>query len=425
MKIGWIDFSERDRRRTLELIRHSQEESAVDELGIGVIRDAFANFFFPGTSTIQTRAKYFFLIPYSIMEVVEEYKASNNKNKSFEESLEWLLRRLDNLERETAVQLCADADKRGEDWVGIIGRLVLPNWVVRPPSAIYWNGIYKLGIFKGSGTNGPLSISEYFRIEIHNTLKMQNMPSGKSCTKGNSVEENEYDDYGAGDFEKHSFWALGLDRNWKTHLSINLTKKEALLLEEFISTSNEKSLFAFLLKEEELVNSISSDGDVIETFSSCVKAISKRLTGDYQPIKEMLTLADNFNRFMRVAFVLYNKKLSNEEALSLFEEVKGDISTIANGVDISLIFRKLSLVSYKYGGLFRFLSDLKQALVNNDFSKADDLITKREESIKGKKAKLKNLDKDYKGWVGLRGFDYRLFNARNIIRDIQIAKKDA
>nr|WP_288913835.1 DUF6361 family protein [uncultured Lachnoanaerobaculum sp.] len=29
-------------------------------MGIGIVRDAFANCFFPGTSTVQTRAKYFF-----------------------------------------------------------------------------------------------------------------------------------------------------------------------------------------------------------------------------------------------------------------------------------------------------------------------------------------------------------------------------
>ncbi|MEX2417466.1 MAG: DUF6361 family protein [Actinomycetota bacterium] len=33
-----------------------REEGSVDEIGVGVIRDAFADMFFPGTSTIQTRA---------------------------------------------------------------------------------------------------------------------------------------------------------------------------------------------------------------------------------------------------------------------------------------------------------------------------------------------------------------------------------
>ena len=58
MQLGWIDFSKEDRQKAFDVINLLSEQGAVDELGIGVIRDAFANYFFPGTSTIQTRAKY-------------------------------------------------------------------------------------------------------------------------------------------------------------------------------------------------------------------------------------------------------------------------------------------------------------------------------------------------------------------------------
>lgn len=57
MQLGWIDFSKEDRQKAFDVINLLSEQGAVDELGIGVIRDAFANYFFPGTSTIQTRAK--------------------------------------------------------------------------------------------------------------------------------------------------------------------------------------------------------------------------------------------------------------------------------------------------------------------------------------------------------------------------------
>ena len=67
MEIGWIDFSEKDRKRAIDVL-HLLNEGAVDELGIGVVRDAFADYFFPGTSTIMTRAKYFLIIPYAIKE---------------------------------------------------------------------------------------------------------------------------------------------------------------------------------------------------------------------------------------------------------------------------------------------------------------------------------------------------------------------
>lgn len=66
MQLGWIDFSKEDRQKAFDVINLLSEQGAVDELGIGVIRDAFANYFFPGTSTIQTRAKYFLIVPYML-----------------------------------------------------------------------------------------------------------------------------------------------------------------------------------------------------------------------------------------------------------------------------------------------------------------------------------------------------------------------
>ena len=42
----------------LEIVDLFREKGTLDELGIGAIRDAFADRFFPGTSTLHTRARY-------------------------------------------------------------------------------------------------------------------------------------------------------------------------------------------------------------------------------------------------------------------------------------------------------------------------------------------------------------------------------
>ena len=70
MQLGWVDFSKEDREKVLDVMCLLQEQGAVDELGIGLVRDGFANYFFPGTSTVQTRAKYFLIIPYVLQEAV-------------------------------------------------------------------------------------------------------------------------------------------------------------------------------------------------------------------------------------------------------------------------------------------------------------------------------------------------------------------
>ncbi len=68
MKLGWIDFSKNERNKVLSVIHLLYEPGAVDELGLGAIRDAFADYFFPGTSTVQTRTKYFLIVPYILKE---------------------------------------------------------------------------------------------------------------------------------------------------------------------------------------------------------------------------------------------------------------------------------------------------------------------------------------------------------------------
>ena len=63
MPLGWIDFSKNERNKVLSVLDLLSENGTLDELGIAPVRDGFADLFFPGTSTIQTRAKYFLIVP--------------------------------------------------------------------------------------------------------------------------------------------------------------------------------------------------------------------------------------------------------------------------------------------------------------------------------------------------------------------------
>ena len=62
--LSWLDYSDAERRTALDVIEMFRDRDTRDELGLGSIRDAFADRFFPGTSTIQTRVAYFLLIPW-------------------------------------------------------------------------------------------------------------------------------------------------------------------------------------------------------------------------------------------------------------------------------------------------------------------------------------------------------------------------
>ena len=144
MPLGWIDFSKNERNKVLSVLDLLSESGTLDELGIAPVRDGFANLFFPGTSTIQTRAKYFLIVPYALKDL--EYSIETNPNR--------MLRSLDETERR-----CGEILVSGEDSDGIIGKrsLAQGKWVKRTPADIYWAGLRYYGIFTG----GTVSLTEY------------------------------------------------------------------------------------------------------------------------------------------------------------------------------------------------------------------------------------------------------------------------
>ena len=60
----WLDYSEQDRRRMLEIIDRFREKGSRDELGFNAISSAFSEMLLPRMGGSQTRARYFLFIPW-------------------------------------------------------------------------------------------------------------------------------------------------------------------------------------------------------------------------------------------------------------------------------------------------------------------------------------------------------------------------
>src|ERR1700674_5365187 len=73
---AWLDCSARERRTMLEVVDLFREKGTVDELGLGTIRDAFADRLFPGTSTLHSRTRYCLFIPW----LSQRIEAENTKS---------------------------------------------------------------------------------------------------------------------------------------------------------------------------------------------------------------------------------------------------------------------------------------------------------------------------------------------------------
>ena len=53
MKLGYIHTNKDEQAKVLQVMKMLSESVALDELGIGRIRDAFSDLMFPGISTLQ------------------------------------------------------------------------------------------------------------------------------------------------------------------------------------------------------------------------------------------------------------------------------------------------------------------------------------------------------------------------------------
>lgn len=398
MKLGWVDFSKEDRQKALDVINLLSEKGAVDELGIGIVRDAFANYFFPGTSTIQTRAKYFLIVPYVLKEAVTG-KYGKDPNR--------ILKRIDAEEKECG-RMLLEADPNAE---GVIGKRMLPTgWVARKPSDIYWNGIRTYGIFCDYG----LSIPEYIALAMR--LKEQKVSAGLGNRK-DDAEENEKDDADAGDIANIQFWDLPIyEENWRDDLKIELTKKEAFYLDKKIQKSTKGTLLEFILKNH-------IDLNEYKDFSSMAADLSQKVEPE---LAYMMHLACDFSNLVYRARVRYNVMLSEGEnviALDRWKQLETQCSSYA-AVDLKAVFEKLRLQN---PATLLFLMKLQEAFVNQDIDMVDQLIKKREIQLKGvKRAKL-NRPKEFDPsvWVGGEELDYRFSDTKRIINDIYAGEVSA
>jgi hypothetical protein len=211
---GWVDFVEEDRQRMLDVIQLFREQETLDELGIGTIRDAFADYFFPGTSTVQTRARYMLFIPWTYLSLERKRTASAQiAKKARNEEIKLIYALLDSGEVE-----------------GVIGRLAKEG-LFRLPSNIYWNGLWSWGIRLFPGTQ-----DEYHR-DIDHFYKRIGQPysEGDEDTDIGPVQTN---------------WHPGLPDppdNFPEHIKFALPKDEARYLQERILQRHPNSLLAILV----------------------------------------------------------------------------------------------------------------------------------------------------------------------------------
>ena len=388
---AWLDVSERDRRRTLDLIDLFQQKETVDELGIGSIRDVIADVLSPGTSTIQTRARYFFFVPWVYL-ALERRSDLGDVGEKARRAESALIPRL--LESE-------DAD-------GTIGRLAGAS-LKRLPSSVYWAGLGRLGfrLFTDS------------RDQYHRALKRGRRRNGTDDTKDVTLD-------------------MGFKGQWHPHfpeapadfpreISFALTREEADFFLERLDLHATGSLLHFLVRQRKAVEPLGKPW------------LHPDLAEMSEDLRRWLHDAMCYSDLMHGAQLLYNLMLAEKrECAEWVTRYRDWFSEWAETIDAQIsIYRNWQQMDFwkRVRGenpslptaAERFSQDWISLVLNArsasqlmKHSGARSLISLRERSLKGARARLESqahLDV-WGGESGAAALDYRWSITRTIANDV-------
>ena len=399
---SWMDHSEAERRRTLDIVALFRDRNTRDELGIGVVRDAFADLLFPGTSTIQTRAKYFLCIPWTYTEL-ERLRVPSPQ-------IEWRARREETLLIGALMEGAAAA-------AGVIGSEV-GQALKRLPSSVYWLGLKTWGIrsFAGSQAQYHRSLDRYYSWDPRRRTELR---TDDGDPIGGRVPYN---------------WDRKLPSRpaeFPRTASLQLTKEEAAYLKERITSSVPRSLLAWLVERDERIRRVNFPWLLADR------------TELPAALQEQLLHARNFSECMHGAAILYNFMLARQrkdEGLIEGYEVQlaswsAALAARSDGLRTWDRRRFWEIVRASAGrvtvptrafidrwlGLVLDTHDVQHAAVGlAERPAARRLIEGRERAIKGERSRLANRRQLelWSGAAGMAQLSYRWPVAQQIIDDI-------
>lgn len=392
---NWVDFAEDDRRKMMEILHIFKEQDIREELGLGSIRDAYSDILFPGTGTLQTRAKYMLLVPWIFLE--HERRATQSD-------------KIASLSRRAEINLIFSLLKSGET-DGVIGKNS-KQYLKTMPSGIYWTGLGRWGIRRFNG-----SLGQYFRYLTRFYLLRKN----KVLSDDKEPVE-------------------GIPTNWDTNIvsrpkdfpesvKMALTREEATYLHDRILASCSESLLAFLVDKTRPTN------------PKGVPYIWQHPEFEKFPdrLRKIVTHAHNFSQVMHSAALLYNLMLSEKiNKQEWKEEYREKIKTWADDIEKrSHVIEKWKLEEFweiaseennriprptvnfvkRWIQLIREKKKIKDV---SDDREARRLVYEREVRIKRNRSRLKNpqMLQQWEGASGAGALDFRWPFARRVVNDI-------
>ena len=415
--IGWVDISPRDKDRVKKFLEMMGTGGVQDELGVGVIRDAMSNKLFPGFSTLYTRAKYFFITPYLITDILEKNDGTNiSAVRRFEqaeikanEAIREFFRNHPELKEQS--YFCKD---KGD------GKLT------RQPSEIYWNGIITLKLVTGDKSlaqilNRPYSLQQ----ELLSNDKGEDVTREQGENLHNSITNiNCY------------------TSDWIEYISthgLELSDTEKGTLRDRLIKYTPDSLPAALVSDEKLWGRYkdAAEAGIEEPF---LNPMLRFIKGSYDDVnnevlRKNLIMAHDLSLFLHGLHIAYNIAVRTEAQHGI-TELKEKGRKWRSGLQYAMIdYPGFDINSYFTGVNIKsftkeFLQKSQESVIKyQDWDSVEKelccLARGQEMRNKTTKSRFEKIKKngvaeleDEKKWLGLGLINYRYYSALSVIKDI-------
>ena len=390
---AWVDFSEDDRDRMNKIMRLFAEKDTLDELGIGAVRDAIADHLFPGTSTIQTRARYFFFVPWIYLRHEKRKTLSNEiSNRAHNDEIKLI----------EVLLNTSDTD-------GVIGKDAR-SALQTLPSNIYWAGLGRFDIRRFDGSQ-----DEYHRGFSSRLRLVADAVDGDDEDAPKPIRRN---------------WDPNLPaapQDFPNTAELALTSNEAEYLAMRIDALQPRPLFSLLIRK------LGPFGN------AAVPWLHPDVGALGEPYRSQLEHARNFSETLHGASLLYNLMLA--EALGSKEYIEQYRTAFTEWAQ-DLSARRAAIMGWDQLKFWDFVNEsesrsdrsrpfidkwlaitLKSAdpsliLENNEARK---LIREREWDTKQNRARLHNrraLER-WRGATGASQLNFRWHRVRAIVGDVR------
>ena len=374
MQIGFVNFNTEEKKRVAKMMQLLQESEAIEELGIGRMRDHFSNTLFPGTSTLQHHAKYFVVMP-------SLYYHTAFKSRKFQNLAE-----VSRYIKEAEVQITRQMAKWDNNQInttetGITGINTLKDalndynkYVKYDPAYIYGSGLARYGIIPDTGVE---------RLILELNKKHFADPHNKGALKNEDTTEDAGDLTGDKQViktcgESYDFF------NGKT-MTLALTEKEASFMKDRIHSSCDGTMLAYLIDSkydiperigyfaiEELLSEL--DPDVVDVYKKSVL---------FSKLMHLIDWRFNYSYFdsfgntdeAEVCKDEYEKLLAEYKEVILNEDAFKALFDYTRSIDMMLT---------------EFCEACYKAIIGGEPTRVDQLVKAREHTVKRERSKIGN-----------------------------------